>query len=63
MNERTEIMTYTTTEIEAARAAIRRAVMARFGGDLCGPALVGVEVSDEDAVRYLNGATIDELLA
>jgi hypothetical protein len=56
-------MTYTTTEIEAARAAIRRAVMARFGGDLCGPALVGVEVSDEDAVRYLNGATIDELLA
>jgi hypothetical protein len=48
-------------EIETAKAEIRRAVMARFGGHF-GPALTGVEVSDEDARRYLDGATIEELL-
>jgi hypothetical protein len=55
-------MTYTATQIADAKAAIKRAVMVRFGGDLLGPALVGVEVSDADAQRYLNGATIDDLL-
>ena len=55
--------TYTTEQIEEARNAIKRGVMATFGGDLCGPALVGVDVTDADAIRYLNGATIEELLA
>jgi hypothetical protein len=53
---------YTREQIEEARKAIKRVVMIEFGGDLCGPALVGVDVSDEDATRYLDGATIEELL-
>lgn len=52
----------TKPDIEKAKKKIKREVMARFGGDLMGPALKGVEVSDEDAKRYLNGATIDDLL-
>jgi hypothetical protein len=48
-------------EIETAKAEIRRTVMARFGGHF-GGALTGVEVSDDDARRYIGGATIDELL-
>jgi hypothetical protein len=54
---------YTAEQIEEARAAIKRAVMIEFGGALCGPALVGVDVSDADAIAYLNGATVAELLA
>jgi hypothetical protein len=53
---------FTKTEIETAKATITREVMAKFGGDLLGPALTGVEVSDEDAERFLKGATIAELL-
>lgn len=55
-------MQYDATQIAEATAEIRRTVMARFGGDLLGPALASVEVSEEDAIRYLDGATIDELL-
>ena len=36
--------------------------MVQFGGDLLGPALSSVEVSDEDAKRYLGGATVADLL-
>lgn len=50
-------------EINAAKAEIKRTIMARYGGDLIGPALVGVEVSDDDAARWLAGASIEELLA
>jgi hypothetical protein len=52
---------YTAEQIEQARQEIKRAVMVRFGGHM-GPALVGVTVQDEDAIRYLDGATIDQLL-
>ena len=47
-------------EIRIAKARIRRAVMAKFGGEL---PIASIEVSDEDAVRYIKGASIDELLA
>jgi hypothetical protein len=52
---------YTEDEITDAIHEIKRAVMVRFGGGV-GGALVGVEVSEDDAVRFLDGATIDELL-
>jgi hypothetical protein len=46
-------------EINAAKAQIKLAVRARYI-DL---PIASIEVSDEDAERYLDGATIDELLA
>jgi hypothetical protein len=46
-------------EINAAKAQIKLAVRARYI-DL---PIVSIEVSDEDAIRYIEGATIDELLA
>jgi len=52
---------YTREQIEQARNEVKRAVMVRYGGML-GPALVGVTVEDEDAIRYLDGATIEELM-
>jgi hypothetical protein len=57
-----QTMTYTMAEVETAKDTIRREVMAKFGGML-GPALTGVEVGDEDAIRFLGGATVEELLA
>lgn len=45
------------------RAEIKRNVMARFGGDLMGSALVSVDVTDDDVNRYRAGASIDDLLA
>jgi hypothetical protein len=45
--------------IEAAKAAIKRGVMARYI-DL---PIVSIEVSDEDARRYIDGASIAELIA
>ena len=47
-------------DILQAKAAIKRGVMARFGGEL---PIVSIEVSDEDAQRYIDGASIEELLA
>ena len=45
--------------IAEAKAAIKRGVMAKYG-DL---PIVSIEVSDEDAQRYIDGATIEELIA
>lgn len=50
----------TRSEIVAAKQAIKRGVMARYGGYL---PIASIEVGDEEAIRYINGATIDELLA
>lgn len=50
---------YQTARIAEAKAAIKRGVMARYI-DL---PIVSIEVSDEDARRYIDGATIEELLA
>ena len=54
---------YTAGQVAEAKKAIARAVMAKFGGDLIGPAITGITVDDEDAIRYMNGATIEDLLA
>jgi hypothetical protein len=51
-------MEYTREQIEAAKAAIKRGVMVKFG-DL---PITGITVTDEDATRYLGGATVEELL-
>ena len=45
--------------IAEAKAEIKLAVRARYI-DL---PIVSIEVSDEDAQRYIDGATIEELLA
>jgi hypothetical protein len=47
------------TELDRAKSAIKLAVRARYI-DL---PIVSIEVSDEDAQRYIDGATIEELLA
>jgi hypothetical protein len=54
-------MTYTGEQITQARNAIKRAVAVIIGGT-CGTAYVGVEVSDADAIRYIEGTTVDQLL-
>lgn len=56
-----ELTTYTRGELEEARHTVARCVMLDYG-DLCGTALVSVEVTDQEAARYLAGATIEELL-
>ena len=53
--------TVTREALEEAKRSIKRQVMLTMG-DHFGTALVGVEVSDEDARRYLAGATLDDLL-
>ena len=45
--------------IDEAKAAIKRGVMARYI-DL---PIASIEVGDADAIRYIEGATIEELLA
>lgn len=55
--------TWTREDIERARREVKRAVMVRYGGEVFGPALVGVTVEDADCVRWLEGATLEELMA
>lgn len=55
--------TWTREDIERARREVKRAVMVRYGGEAFGPALVGVTVEDADCVRWLEGATLEELMA
>ena len=50
---------YQTSQLAAAKREIKLAVRARYI-DL---PIVSIEVSDEDAQRYIDGATIEELLA
>lgn len=62
MNPPREGVRYRNREsgIAEAKAAIKRGVMARFGGEL---PIVSIEVSDADAIRYIGGASIEEVIA
>lgn len=52
---------YTDDQIAQAKAAIKRSVLIRYG-DHFGPELVGVDVSDQDAIDVLDGKSIDQLM-
>jgi hypothetical protein len=54
-----DYQTERAADIADAKAAIKLAVRARYI-DL---PIASIEVSDEDARRYIEGATIEELLA
>lgn len=58
-----QTFTWTTADLARARREVKRAVMVRYGGEVIGPALVGVTVEDADCVRWLEGATLEELMA